>query len=166
MTNSRRVVYTSAMTNQAKTGIAVAAGLAVVALFFIFNGSFSVAQDVSLNPVAQVTMQDEVVGTGAEAKVGDTVSVQYTGKLQDGTVFDTSVGKAPISFVLGAGMVIPGWEQGLLGMKVGGKRLLIIPPSLAYGSIDYGPIPANSTLVFEVELVKVTPAATSTPTAN
>ena len=100
-------------------------------------------------------VQDQVVGTGAEAAVGNTVSVNYTGKLQNGTVFDTSVGKAPIEFPLGGGYVIPGWDQGLVGMKVGGKRLLIIPPSLGYGSQDYGPIPGNSTLIFEVELVGV-----------
>jgi len=102
-----------------------------------------------------LVVQDEVVGTGAEARTGDMVSVHYTGKLQNGTVFDTSVGKSPIEFTLGGGYVIPGWDQGLVGMKVGGKRLLIIPPSLGYGGQDYGPIPANSTLIFEVELVKV-----------
>ncbi len=145
------------MTKQIKTGIAITAGIAIIALFFIFNGSFSAVQGTSLSG-EQVTVQDETVGTGATAATGDTVSVQYTGKLQDGTVFDTSVGKAPISFVLGVGQVIPGWDQGLVGMKEGGSRVLIIPPSLGYGSADYGPIPGNSTLLFEVELVKVTPA--------
>ena len=106
-----------------------------------------------------LVVQDELVGTGAEARYGDTVSVNYTGRLEDGTVFDTSVGKAPFPpFVLGTGYVIPGWDQGLVGMKAGGKRLLIVPPELAYGAQANGPIPANSTLIFEVELVKVTPA--------
>jgi FKBP-type peptidyl-prolyl cis-trans isomerase len=100
-------------------------------------------------------VQDEVVGTGAEARVGDTLSVNYTGKLQNGTVFDTSVGRTPIQFTLGAGQVIQGWEQGLQGMKVGGKRLLLIPSGLAYGASGYGPIPANAALIFEVELVGV-----------
>ncbi len=99
--------------------------------------------------------QDEVVGTGAEATVGSTVTVNYTGKFENGTVFDTSVGKTPFSFQLGAGQVIAGWDQGLQGMKVGGKRLLIVPAALGYGANDYGPIPGNSTLIFEVELLNV-----------
>lgn len=143
------------MSNQIKTGIAVAAGIAVVALFFIFNGSFTALQSGSVSSQEQLVVQDEVIGTGAVAEVGDTVQVHYTGKFENGQVFETSLGGAPIPFVLGAGQVIPGWDQGLVGMREGGKRLLIIPPSLGYGSQDYGPIPGNSTLVFEVELVKV-----------
>ncbi len=143
------------MSKQITTGIAVTAGFAVVALFFIYDlqGNFI----NSASPVARIGLvaQDEVVGTGAEAKAGSLVSVQYTGKLENGTVFDTSVGRDPIQFPLGQGYVIPGWEQGILGMKVGGKRLLIIPPDLAYGDKANGPIPANSTLIFEVELVGV-----------
>ena len=110
-----------------------------------------------------LVVQDEQVGTGATASVGDTISVNYTGRLQDGTVFDTSIGRAPFQFTLGAGDVIPGWDQGLQGMKVGGKRLLIIPPALAYGAQGVGPIPGNATLIFEVELLKVTPAGSAAP---
>ena len=77
--------------------------------------------------------------------------------MKKGRVFDTWVGKEPIQFPLGFGYVIAGWEQGVLGMKVGGKRLLIVPPHLGYGTADYGPIPANSTLIFEVELMSVDP---------
>lgn len=106
----------------------------------------------------QLVVQDEKVGTGAAAAAGDTVSVNYTGRFQNGSVFDTSIGREPFVFVLGTGQVISGWDQGLQGMKVGGKRLLIIPPSLAYGANDYGPIPGNSTLIFEVELLSVTSA--------
>lgn len=148
-----------------QVGIAVTAAIVVIVLFFIFNPFMNTS---SLNTAGSTSgglvVQDEVVGTGAAAQPGDTVTVNYTGKLADGTVFDTSIGKAPFSFVLGAGNVIPGWDQGLVGMQVGGKRVLIIPPSLGYGSQAYGPIPANSTLTFEVQLLSVT-AATSTPTA-
>ncbi len=100
---------------------------------------------------------DVVVGTGAEVKNGDTVNVLYTGSLDDGTVFDASSkhGNQPFSFVLGAGRVIKGWDLGVLGMKVGGKRDLTIPPELGYGSQENGPIPANSTLHFTVELLSI-----------
>jgi FKBP-type peptidyl-prolyl cis-trans isomerase FkpA len=148
-----------------QVGIAVAVALAVVVLFFIFN-PFNMQENSALNPAANsgsLVVQDEVVGTGAEAQPGDLVSVNYTGKLDNGTVFDTSVGRAPFQFTLGAGQVIPGWDQGVAGMKVGGKRVLIIPPSLAYGSQSMGPIPANSTLTFEVELLGVTPASNTAP---
>lgn len=105
----------------------------------------------------QLTVKDEVVGTGPEAKAGDTVTVNYVGMLPNGQVFDASAnhGQA-FSFQLGAGQVIPGWDQGLVGMKVGGKRQLIIPPDMGYGAQGAGGvIPPNATLVFEVELVGV-----------
>ena len=98
---------------------------------------------------------DIVDGEGDEANPGELVTVNYTGTLEDGTQFDTSIGRAPFSFPLGAGRVIKGWDEGVAGMKVGGKRKLVIPPELGYGSRNMGPIPANSTLIFEVELLKV-----------
>lgn len=149
--------------NHIATGIAVVVAIAVVGYFLI--GDFfpsTAAQQLNTTNADQLVVQDEVVGTGAAAQAGDTVTVDYTGKLQDGTVFDTSVGKQPISFVLGSGQVIPGWDQGLVGMQVGGKRVLIIPPSLAYGSQGVGPIPPNATLTFEVSLLKVAAPATTT----
>jgi FKBP-type peptidyl-prolyl cis-trans isomerase FkpA len=105
-----------------------------------------------------LSIVDEVVGTGDEAKAGDSVTVHYTGMLTNGTVFDASRnhGDQGFTFALGAGQVIKGWDQGVAGMKVGGKRKLTIPADLAYGSRAVGSvIPANSTLIFEVELLKV-----------
>jgi len=95
-------------------------------------------------------------GTGAVAKAGDAVKVNYTGWLTDGKQFDSSIGREPFSFKLGAHMVIPGWDEGVAGMKVGGKRQLQIPPDLGYGARGAGAaIPPNATLVFDVELLGV-----------
>tara|TARA_Y100001968_G_scaffold326123_1_gene368598 strand:- start:1026 stop:1625 length:600 start_codon:yes stop_codon:yes gene_type:complete len=98
---------------------------------------------------------DIKVGDGLEASGGKEVSVNYVGTLEDGKEFDSSYGRSPFSFTLGAGQVIKGWDEGVSGMKVGGKRKLIIPPDLGYGRNGIGPIPPNSTLIFEVELLKV-----------
>lgn len=96
-------------------------------------------------------------GSGAEAVDGKKVTVHYTGTLENGTKFDSSRDRgSPFPFVLGSGMVIAGWEQGVKGMKVGGVRKLVIPPNLAYGNRSVGGvIPPNSTLLFEIELLKV-----------
>ncbi len=101
-------------------------------------------------------IEDVKVGTGAEATAGKTVTVNYTGWLTNGTKFDSSLDRnKPFPFRLGAGQVIPGWDQGVAGMKVGGKRKLTIPPELGYGARGVGPIPPNATLVFEVDLLGV-----------
>jgi len=111
---------------------------------------------INTNMSDQLQITDLVVGTGAESKTGDTVSVHYVGTLLDGTKFDSSKDRGePFEFTLGQNRVIQGWEQGVLGMKVGGTRKLIIPPTLGYGSADMGTIPPNSTLVFEVELLAI-----------
>ncbi len=104
-----------------------------------------------------LTIGDKVVGTGAEAVAGKTITVHYLGMLPDGTVFDGSKKRGqPFTFTLGAGQVIAGWDQGFAGMKVGGTRQLIIPPDMGYGSQGAGGvIPPNATLIFEVELLEV-----------
>lgn len=105
---------------------------------------------------AKLKIEDEKVGTGTTAQTGDTVTVNYTGTLTNGKEFDSTKGKQPFSFTLGAGQVIKGWDQGIVGMKVGGKRKLTIPPDLGYGSQGAGAaIPPNSTLIFDVELLDV-----------
>lgn len=112
-------------------------------------------------PRAPFSATDLRVGTGAEATLGRNISVHYTGWLYDpsrpdgkGNQFDTSAGRGPFSFVLGT-TVITGWNQGIPGMRVGGARRLVIPPELAYGATPRQGIPANSTLVFDVELLAV-----------
>jgi FKBP-type peptidyl-prolyl cis-trans isomerase len=114
--------------------------------------------DGTTTPTTGGTLEivDLTVGTGATAASGNTVSVHYVGGFTNGQVFDSSYGGNPFTFRLGAGQVIPGFEQGIVGMKVGGKRRLTIPPSLAYGSQGQQGIPPNSTLIFEVELMSVT----------
>ena len=109
---------------------------------------------------------DVRLGTGTEATSGVTVTVNYTGWLYDaakldgkGVQFDTSIGGDPFAFTLGIGQVIQGWDQGIAGMKVGGLRRLVIPPSLAYGPVRFGPIPPDATLVFDIELMDVQTSA-------
>ena|SRR3989338_1462576 len=144
-----------------KEWVAVTVAVFVVGFFFIFGQSLvslftSNKSKLSMVQAPQVLIQDEVVGVGDLAVAGNRVVVHYTGKFTDGKVFDSSVTRGePFQFVLGAGQVIKGWDEGIAGMRVGGKRILTIPPSLGYGTNDYGPIPGNSTLIFEVELLKV-----------
>jgi len=109
------------------------------------------------SPANQLAIQDLQVGTGKEAAVGKRVTVHYRGTLTNGTKFDASYDRnQPFTFVLGANQVIQGWEKGVVGMKVGGKRKLTIPPDLGYGARGAGNvIPPNATLIFEIELLDV-----------
>jgi FKBP-type peptidyl-prolyl cis-trans isomerase len=116
----------------------------------------SMSSDPSTGQAGSLVVVDEVVGQGPAAKSGDVVTVHYTGWLTDGTKFDSSLDRnQPFTFALGQQEVIAGWDQGVAGMKVGGKRKLTIPPDLGYGAQSNGPIPANATLVFDVELLKI-----------
>ena len=134
---------------------------AMFAVGFLMTGCGGGGSAAPNGPTAlQIT--DTTAGTGATAAVGNTVTVNYTGWLYSpsvanfqGTQFDTSIGKQPFSFKLGVGQVIAGWDQGVVGMKVGGTRTLIIPASLAYGSTGSGVIPPNAALVFTVDLLTV-----------
>lgn len=107
-----------------------------------------------INP-SGLKIKDELIGDGEELKDGKTAVVHYTGKLMDGKQFDSSVGKEPFKFQTTGSQVIKGWEEGVVGMKVGGKRKLIVPPDMAYGSRGNAGIPPNSRLYFEIELLKI-----------
>ena len=136
--------------------------LAVVVCLVLIGGVIF----ISVNNKANMATENEgnnanqEVSSGETAKSGDTVAMNYTGRLEDGTVFDSNVDPKfqhvePFVFTLGAGQVIAGWDEGIVGMKVGEKKTLVTPPEKAYGPNDYGPIPGNSTLTFEVELLAI-----------
>lgn len=146
---------------------AVIIGISVLFIFayFIFglNGTQNIAQTLQPTPQSQTAnttdklqITDEKIGTGSAVKKGDTIEINYVGTLADGTKFDASADHGgPFTTQIGVGQVIKGWDEGVIGMKIGGKRKLIIPPSLGYGSQAMGSIPPNSTLIFEVQLVTI-----------
>jgi len=136
--------------------------LAVLAvLYFVLTPKSSAPTVESQNGSREFSVEGVGVkilkpGDGSAAKVGDLVTVNYLGRLTDGTKFDSSYDRnQPFSFTLGQGQVIKGWEIGVAGMKVGEKRELTIPPELGYGAAGTGPIPPNATLIFEVELLNI-----------
>lgn len=148
--------------------LVVAATLALVAACQktvpeLEKSEFSPASATPLPPGPKtLETTDEVVGTGAEAKKGDAVRVHYTGTLMNGKTFDSSRdhGDKPFDFTIGSGGVIKGWDQGVVGMKVGGKRKLVIPSDLGYGAAGHPPtIPPNAGLKFDVELVEIVTGA-------
>ncbi len=137
--------------------LAVVICLALVGVLIFISINNKVNMSSSNNDNNKV---ENTVITGDVAKTGDVVAMNYTGRLEDGTVFDSNVDPKfkhvePFMFNLGAGQVIAGWDEGIVGMKVGEKKTLVIPPEKAYGPNDYGPIPGNSTLTFEVELLAI-----------
>jgi peptidylprolyl isomerase len=129
----------------------------LITLTFIFMTGCSTSDKNEVTTASGLKYVDEVVGTGAAPQKGSNVSVHYVGTLTDGKKFDSSRDRnQPLGFKIGVGQVIRGWDEGIMTMKVGGKRKLIIPPSLAYGEAGIpGVIPPNSTLIFEVELLAV-----------
>lgn len=137
--------------------------ISVVAVALVGYASYSFYTSSSEQYESAIIMDDNLIayevtiGAGEEAKKGNTVSVNYVGALAEGTVFDSSYDRGePFSFTIGAGEVIKGWEKGLIGMKVGGKRRLAIPPQLAYGAQGVpGLIPPNALLLFEIELLAI-----------
>ncbi len=141
-----------------RTLLWAALGLAVIAVigFFAWRGSQTQATQKA-EDVTELKIEDLAVGDGAEAVKGNTVLVHYTGWLTDGTKFDSSLDRGqPFQFTLGAGRVIQGWDIGVAGMKVGGKRKLTIPPDLGYGASGAGGvIPPDATLIFEVEILEI-----------
>ncbi len=149
-----------------KTFIGAVIGVLIIILIVVFaRGHKTIPTTDTTAMQSQTTASGLEItttaeGTGEGAKAGDKVTVNYTGMFTDGTAFDSNVDPKfqhvePFTFTLGAGMVIQGWDQGVLGMKVGEKRHLVIPAALAYGDRGQGPIPGGSTLVFDVEVVSI-----------
>jgi len=147
----------------------IAVAVSIGLLTYIFFGetllnffNSPIAENITNTSTKKMETNDHLktreltTGQGENAEKGDVVTVHYVGRLTDGRVFDSSLDRGtPFKFILGSGEVIKGWDEGVLGMKVGGKRELVIAPDYAYGSRGVGSIPPNSTLIFEVELLEV-----------
>lgn len=147
-----------------REGLAVAVGLGLLTYTFysdqilaLFTNNIPKQNmDNTELPASGIKIQEIVVGTGPVASAGDKITAHYVGKLPNGQVFDSSVDRnVPIQFTLGVGQVIRGWDEGITGMREGGKRILKIASDYGYGGRAVGAIPANSTLIFEVEVLKI-----------
>lgn len=147
------------MTSKILVGVASLAIIAIIigGVMVMGQSTDTAAPQAKTTAGGQFSSKDITVGDGAEAKEGSIITVKYTGKLDDGTVFDSTdkQGGTPATFTLSKGSLIDGWVKGIPGMKVGGKRKLVIPPELGYGPKANGSIPANATLTFDIELVDV-----------
>lgn len=143
--------------------VLLAIGIFIIIYTIYDSNDNSISQNTNQNTNLNINtdkmeLKKDIIteGTGDEVKSGDTVSVHYTGTLEDGTKFDSSVDRGtPFEFTVGGGQVIQGWDQGLAGMKVGEKSKLTIPAEMGYGSRDMGTIPANSNLIFEIEVLEI-----------
>ncbi len=136
--------------------------VALIIVVFIVSTNRTKSSDMSKQtdtqptPASQLKIEDIIIGTGNEVASGSSVIIHYKGTLSDGSTFDSSYERGePFETKIGVGQVIQGWDEGVIGMKAGGKRKLTIPPEMGYGDQAVGPIPANSTLIFEVELIEV-----------
>ncbi|OGP65938.1 MAG: hypothetical protein A2169_09395 [Deltaproteobacteria bacterium RBG_13_47_9] len=168
----QRRAHRIARRNRQRTIIGIIIFLVVVLIGYLVYRDYSLKSQVypigtldatpptpsasAITTASGLVYEDLRIGDGATAQTGNTMTVNYSGWLADGTKFDSSIDKGTtFDFTIGAGNVIAGWDEGVVGMRVNGTRLLVIPPDLGYGSSDYSSIPANSTLTFEVQLVAI-----------
>ncbi len=144
-----------------KEWVAVVVSIFIVGFFFMFGPAIMSVfrgdnQNLSLSSGPELEVQEVLIGGGKMAIAGSRVTLHYTARFTDGQILASSIIQGePVQFVLGVGQVIEGWDKGIVNMREGGKRMITVPPEMGYGFIDYGPVPAGSTLIFEIDLLKV-----------